>query len=322
MIMKTTPKFLALIAIGNILAAVIASAAESESQSGWEKPDWSISPALLNSSNEDELNPAVRFNGAVRYEPVTECRLRWFAEGRTGGTLALDQNAHSENLFAEVSGGISYNTFRVPEGYRQFPGAEGVLQAETNKVVEHPTFGRFDLGPKLRYETDQPLENQNFTYGVKAGYVLGSKRGWRAFVPSFVAAYERVEVLRSDRFESLGASEDPFYRFSVAGSWNYRIGTLFDDEGWITGLGLHADVRYYLAHDLPSEVKAAGDDEAFYVAGALSYELTDLGFDYLRQAFVRVAHGRLPPSVEDDTMIFIGIVLGPKQSPQPSTPDL
>ena len=71
-----------------------------------------------------------------------------------------------------------------------------------------------------------------------------------------------------------------------------------------------------------SVIRGAGFDESLYVAGTLSYELTDLKFSYLRQIFVTVAHGRQPPATKDATTVFVGLVIGPKLRAHTPAPNL
>ena len=137
-----------------------------------------------------------------------------------------------------------------------------------------------------------------------------------------VAAYDRVEILHSELYQRMGVNEDAFYRFSLSASWNYRIGELISQNRFVTPFGAGFYVRYYNSQNLPSAVNRAGLDESLYVAGTLSYELTDLKFSYLRQFFVTVAHGRQPPATKDVTTVFVGLVIGPKLRAHEPAPNL
>ena len=137
-----------------------------------------------------------------------------------------------------------------------------------------------------------------------------------------MAAYDRVEILHSELYRKMGVNEDAFYRFSQSASWNYRIGELISKNRFVTLLGTSFDVRYYYSHDLPSVIRGTDFDESLYLAGTLSYELTDLKFSYLRQIFVTVAHARQPPATKDATTVFIGLVIGPRLRAHAPAPNL
>ncbi len=60
-------------------------------------------------------------------------------------------------------------------------------------------------------------------------------------------------------------------------------------------------------------VEEAGIDEDVYWAAAVSYELNDypgLSDSIIDAVFLRVSEGRIPPELEDDTTVFLGVVVG------------
>jgi len=308
----------------SLIPATLAAQSVTNTPAAGKDPfstEWKLKPALLHTTEGNLFNPAVRFDADARYDFVPNLGPKGFVEGRTAGTIALESRSHSDPTYAELSGGFTWNTFHLVSKAPAYHGPDD-LNGSNVPMLDYQTFGRFDAGLKARFETDQRMENYNVAYGAVAGYVMSDKNGWRALVPSVVAAYDRVEILHSELYRKMGVNEDAFYRFSLSASWDYRIGELISKNRFVTPLGTGFDVRYYYSHDLPAAIRGAGFDESLYLAGTLSYELTDLKFSYLRQIFVTVAHGRQPPATKDATTVFVGLVIGPKLRGHSQAPNL
>jgi hypothetical protein len=296
--------------IGLSFVISIASMHVSWSADGDVKLAGNIKPSLLHSSKEDSIVPAVKWKASLRYDSSTE--LRAYGVARTEGVLATAARAHSEALFAEIAGGVVFHPIDLqpPEVFT------GDARETTGLGDADRDYGRLDIGMKLRFEADQLLENYNLTYGAEIGYVLPSDRGWQALVPSLYVSYERVEVLESQFFDVRGIADDPFLRFGVASAWKWRpFAGLVRDLELLNPIALHADVRSYYSHDLPTGASQADQRWALYYAGTISYEFTDIGTKWmdkikLRNVYVTAARGRLPPATRDQTMVYVGVVLG------------
>lgn len=295
-----------------IVVLMAFTTAYSEAADSALKSTWNIKPSLLHSSGEDSIVPAAKWNAALRYDSST--KLRTYGMARTEGVVATASDAHSEDLFVEIAGGFVFHPIdlQLPEEFT------GDARDAKERGAADKDFGRLDLGLKLRFETDQPLENYDLTYGAELGYVLASDRRWLALVPSLYASYARVEVLESEFFENRAIAEDSYFRFDIAAAWKWRpFADLVQDIQPLNPITLHADIRFSYSHDLPAGTDQTDYDKALYYAGTISYELTDLNARWvdairLRNVYLTIARGRLPPAVKDQTMIFLGIVLGAK----------
>ncbi len=285
--------------------------------------DWEIKPALLRGSDNHTPDLGARFEASARYFLVPPTGPKGYVQGETHGVLALDQHSQSENIVGEVSAGLTVNTYRPGSGYAAYPGAEGMDNAHTQSPTKHDTWGRFDLAAHARFETDQPFENYDIACGSAVTYVRGSSTGWWSLVPAVAAAYDRVAMLHSELYRDLNADEGTFNRWSVAAAWCCRVGSwVSPGNRIISPLGVALDLRRYHSTDLPSAVEDDGQDDANYVAGSITYELTDRGFQYLRNVYVTVARGRLPPATEDETTVYVGLIVGAKKDRSEPSPSL
>src|ERR1051325_5477962 len=282
------------------------------------KPEGNVKPGLLHGSASDGLAPALKFNGSLRYDLGLDLRddVSMLLESR--GAVASDARANSENLYAAFHFGYSHtfydwnNTGDVPApGERRGRPLPGIEPAGPS--------GLLDVFFKTRFETDQPFNNYNVTYGPHLGFSPGAQSAWTYLIPSSCYVdYQRVEILHSVRNQQLGITDQTFWRFDASAGWYYPVGSqLASDITWLRPIDTQLDFHYYRAFDLPAGARQAGLDDAFYYAGTLGYNLRSLNPDrpssfarFVPYVFLSVGHGRLPPSTRDQTMIYLGIVYG------------
>lgn len=281
-----------------------------------DEPDpWDLSlkvkPSLLHSATDDDYALAGKYRAKATYDWYPWRGPTAFAQLLSEGTVASDADINSENLFAELNGGVA---FQLQQSGTVAPPPDGPRDPNAPPTEPPPSggyrLGRLELSAKVRFETDQSFDNYSVTYGPQVGYFHNNYKGLWVLVPSVYADYQRVEILESSLYQSLGEDEDPFYRFSIVASWDIPIGEkLAPDNRYISPLGAIANVRYYQAFDVPDSIEAGNDDHAWYYELGLNYEFTDLKIRWLRSAYVSVARGRQPPAVENKTMVFVGVVL-------------
>jgi hypothetical protein len=257
----------------------------------------------------------LRWQGRLLYDySPWRGNLTAFAAGQSRGTIATDSHAHSESISAEIDTGLAWQLQQAV----QLGEAPPVGERDPNAPASTPPagggfrFGRIELSAKVGFETDQPLDNYGLTYGPQLGYYHNNEDGLWPFVPSFYLDYQRVDLLDSRYYRDLGLSDDEsFYRFSAIASWQLPVGTwLARDNRYISAIGAIANLRYTRSHDVPDAIEGTGQDESWYYEGGLNYAFTNIGAKLLRSVYVTVAHGRLPPAVEDKTMVFVGVVIG------------
>src|SRR5437016_3755158 len=129
----------------------------------------SIKPSILHGSAEDITAPAVKFDGSLRYNlglnPDDDIAV--YLESK--GAVATDARANSDGLYAAFHFGYSH----------QF--ADWEMVGSTNLTSDRPGArpvlykkdklgGLLDLFFKTRFETDQPWNNYNVTYGPHLGF--------------------------------------------------------------------------------------------------------------------------------------------------------
>lgn len=285
------------------------------------KYDYSIKPGVLSGSAENDLVPALKYSASAKYDWAP-----WkgngtaFAKFRSEGAVATEATANSENLFAELHAGGDFFLGK-PAPVTAPPPAPGNF---TPDMVPPTPEGRKDFGfiegtAKLRFETDQSFENYNVTYGPHIGYVhRNSAKALWPLVPLVQVDFQRVEVLHSEAYEKRGIDEEAFWRYGITAEWNWQAGEqLAQDSRYLRPLGVYGRVSYYQSYDLPKGATRAEFDESTYYAGGLNYAFTKLNLRYLRSAFITVAHGRLPPTIREQTMVFVGVTLGPKLEREP-----
>lgn len=307
--MKTLTSALVL---GLASARLLAGDAAGDTPSPW-KAKFQAKPSLLHGTASDVTAAALRYDTSLRYhyDPWTS-KLTGFAEALSQGTVATDARANTENLFAEIRGGLVYDFYEPPTpAAPPPPGERSPLDVPSTPTGGYD-FGRISLAPNVRFETDQPFENYQLTYGGVLGYGNLKQTGWWALAPSVQAEFQRVEVLYSRYYHQLGVEEDAFYRLGLIASWDWAIGEdLAPNSRFWRPFGLHFDVRFYQSYDLPSGAGIPELRESLYFAGGINYELTGR-LKWIRSVYVTVAHGRLPPATEDETMVYFGVVLGTK----------
>lgn len=222
----------------------------------------------------------------------------------TKGALAVDPDLNTTPLVADAGVTTSINLYRPS---KVVPGEK---PGDYQTVQEGFNCGRLSLGILGGYETDQRLDNRNFTGGVELGYVLTENRGVKALVPSVFVGYDFVVVDHSELQQALG-DDDETRRLRVFSSWKLPVGQ------WLSGpfdpLNAHFDVRYYLSDGTSSTVRALDKDDALYVAGALSYSFGENPlWGFVNSAHVKVANGRIPPVTDDATTVTVGLTLWEK----------
>ncbi|MBT1070615.1 hypothetical protein [Pelotalea chapellei] len=219
----------------------------------------------------------------------------------TKGAMAVDPDLNTTPLTADAGLTTSINLYRPS---KVIPGEQ---PGEFRTLEEGFNYGRLSLSLLGGYETDQRLDNRNFTGGVELGYVLTENQRFKAIVPSIFIGYDFVRVDHSRLQRSLGVNDEDSGRLRLFGSWKFPVGQ------WLPGpfdpLNAHLDIRYYLSSGTPDVIRALDKDDALYIAGALSYSFEKPLLGFVNAAFIRVAEGRIPPVINDVTTVTVGLTV-------------
>lgn len=270
-------------------------------------------PSLLSASSIDDITAALGWEARIRYDYAPSKYGGLWIQGESKGVVATDARANSEGMFASANLGWFHQwepfdsratTNRTPTG-RAIPRLEyrgiGVL---------------LDLSGKVKFETDQPFENYNLVYGPEIGFTPLRRKGFYQLIPTVYAAYQRVDVLQSEAYEARGIADDSFWRLDLHAGWDLDIGTWwFSQVHWLRPVSLGFDVDYYRAFELPNGASEAGFDDGLFYAGTFNYSFRALydgepakWTDWLPLAYVKAGHGRKPPVVDEQTMLYFGLV--------------
>lgn len=279
-----------------------------------------LKAAILYGDDDSDYAPALQYKLGYKYEPAWTAALNGHVRVKSEGTVATDSDVNSENLFAEIEVGTNLELTRTATGPSSNSNAsdEGIgMGFDDRNVKERQHYGNVDLSGTVRFETDQGFDNYNLTYGPRLGYIHrnGSTREdalW-ALLPKVQLGYSRVEVLHSEAFKSKGIDEDAFWRLDGVADWTFHIGKWMDPHTthWYNGVKLAAKIQYSKGYDLPDGAKEADLDEAFYYSGSVYYRFQD-GTDiakWISAVYLTVGEGRIAPQPEEQTQVFLGVVV-------------
>ena len=218
------------------------------------------------------------------------------------GSIATDADLNTKPLKADARLAFAVNLYKAT---RTIPGDK----PKTRKVISQGfDLGRADFSLVGGYETDQPLDNRNYTAGGEAAWIQTRHRGFRGFVPSIYLGYDLIRVDKSQIQEDLGVDDKDSERFRAFAKWKLEVGEWISEP--LDPLKLHLDLRYYKTKSLPDVLNAADQDETTYAAGTLSYSFTGKEpWGIINTVFVRFDDGRIPPAVEDGSTITFGVTL-------------
>jgi len=268
-----------------------------------------LKPALLEQPSAGSFMGGLDFGFKASYRlassPAKTYRRSAFGSFDLQGLLTTDSNHNPRPITVSLGAGGAINLSgpKIAErGPR--PGTEIIKQ---KGFYYGRASGSLDVG----YETDQAGDNRNFIVGAKLGYVFTQPTSWyQDFIPSFVAAYDYVDIDKSQMQEQLGADDGDYQRGMVAASWKFRIGHYGRLPEYLTGLSLHFDLRFYHDFNRSAAIEDADKDQAHYFACSLNYTFKKaLWGNTLTGIYLQFNDGRIPPATDDDTQVFLGVIL-------------
>ena len=274
----------------------------------WEK---SLSPGVLHNDGTvgGALDYRVSLSGNLFPEPadsgdenVSEFQKRLDVRVTSEGSVATDADLNTKPLKADARVTFAINLYKAT---RTIPG-----DTPKSSIVISRGFdlGRADFSLVGGYETDQRLDNRNFTAGGELACVQTRHNGLRGFIPSVFLGYDLIRVDASRVQNDFGVDEKSTERFRAFAKWKLKLG------GWISEsldpLDLHLDVRYYRTRDLPGALDDADLDDARYAAATLRYSFTGKEpWGIINAVFVRIDAGRIPPAADDGSTITFGVTM-------------
>jgi hypothetical protein len=279
-------------------ASVVSSTSAGEA---W-KFDPKFEPAMIDSNATSDKALAARFSLSAERK-IYRDSFDGLMNAVVKGTLMRRANDNPENLTAEVEG-IGRWLFAQDLGAPPSPGSPPPSSSPGLSLPDR----YLQLHATVRFESDQALDNTQLAIGPRVSFVTLQNTGWWWIIPSIHLGYHRVEVFESEQLRKLGEPERSFYRFDAYGSWKWKPFATATQIA-LRNIGLHADLRYYRAFELPTKAERASLDDSFYRAFDLSYALPKS--KHLREVYLRLARGRLPAAKSDARTISIGVVLVP-----------
>lgn len=266
--------------------------------------NYRFQPGLLTA--DSEWTPALSYDVKVTkimWSQPGKQTFRKYLSAHVGirGTLAGDVDLNSEPLLADAGFTTAINLYRPPIV------SLGDQPGEYRTEREGFRWGRLSLSLLAGYESDQSLDNRNFTGGGEIGYALVENQDLKALIPSIFVGYDFVFNDHSDLEQDLGDNDDS-RRARVFASWKLPVGQWI--SGSLDGLNVHFDLRYFKSEGLSKAYRDAEQDEAVYKAGALSYSFgAEPLWGVINAVYVRLANGRIPPVTDNDTTVMVGLTV-------------
>lgn len=233
---------------------------------------------------------------------LTEFRKSFDAYAASEGAIAVDADLNTKPIKAEAKISYAINLYKariVKPGSRP---------KEFKVISKGFDLGRADFSLSGGYETDQQLDNRNYTVSSEAALIQTLHNGLRGLIPSVFLGYDLIRVDKSQSQDERGLDDDSAQRFRAFAQWKLNIGSWISEP--LDPLALHLDLRYYKTEGLPDELDNIGEDEAAYVAGTLTYSFTQkepLGI--INAVFLRLDNGRIPPVTKNASRITVGITM-------------
>ncbi|OEU65195.1 MAG: hypothetical protein BBJ57_05785 [Desulfobacterales bacterium PC51MH44] len=308
-------RFLIYLVLHSLIFGYSAFAQKSLPSEGNEKWKWqrSFSPDTLENDGTwgASLDYKISLTGELFAEPkyvnssgkdITEFRKKLDLRLASEGSVATDADLNTKPLKADARLAFAVNLYKAT---RTIPGDTPKSSTVISKGFD---LGRADFSIVGGYETDQRLDNRNFTAGGELACVQTRHDGLRGFIPSIFLGYDLIRVDTSQIQKDLGVDDRNAERFRAFAKWKLKIG------GWISEtldpLDLHIDLRYYKTESLPDALNNADQDEATYAAGTLKYSFTGKEpWGIINAVFVRIDDGRIPPTTEDGSTITFGVTM-------------
>ena len=166
-------------------------------------------------------------------------------------------------------------------------------------------------------ESDQNQENQIASAGAYFSFRNYTYKDWWQAIPDFSLRMEAAQDLDSEAAALHGSENDSFSRFKAEASHALWLSQLTDVKGgFLEYSSLLLEARYHREFGRTESWKAEGLEEAWY--GAATYSIGGLLWERYKwpvgDIFLRVSTGRLPPNLENDTRIILGINLLPEKA--------
>lgn len=304
--------------VASILFVVLLSCNAAEDEPWYKRISASAKPEILTGSDEDVVAPALSYElGFRKDKSINDNWTKTLIDYgfSTEGTVATDNRANSEGLFAEIHGGVK----RTLSIYGKTGSAEvedtrvntGVFTEDMTEQIDLPFFHLSAVG---RFETDQIFENYSINYGPRLGVIQTRQDELSLWVlmPKLQLDFHRVDILQSRDLEEQGIDEDSFWRLGGEADWRLEVGSwwISTNSLW-NGLGVHARVSHYRGFELPAGAEQADYDESWLYSGGVHFRFKDskVGLGKLRMhfAYVTVSNGRTPPATRDQTSVKVGL---------------
>jgi len=263
-----------------------------------------ISPKMLTSEDFNDWSLGLSYDVVYRWSTLGELS---FGEAEPkvsillNGMVAEDEDLNSEALVSQVMA-----EFSLLGGHAKSTDWSPGMDPNSGKGESKNSddWGRVYGGITARHETIQSFDEQNLAAGFEAGYINTRDKGLFSTIPTVIVAGEYVNGVASD------IEEDTYGRFRAEASLKCSVGTLLFKSNALEPLKLRLNGRYFRAWGMDDELDAAGQDEASYLAVALTYSST-MELSVLKNPvfFIRYADGRIPPNTDDERVVTAGVTL-------------
>ena len=267
-----------------------------------------IKPTLLHPDEGPAFVPALRLTSDASIEREFGRPDRSVvAEYELAVTLSTKPKINPEKAAFDLRGGFEWRLDPVkPVGRRFSPNPnQGGTTPSPSTPRSNLRWGSISAEAAAAFETDEPLDNRQWAYGVRANYTPAFDRAdsqW--WTPHLWIEYRRIEEIGSTLATKIGVPKQKYWRFGSQVFWQINV------PAW-RGLKIIPGFQYYRSTDLALALEARDLDDAYNLSLAFDYAIPESSSwgQYFSAVRLEVADGRVPPATISRTSVALAFTV-------------
>lgn len=267
---------------------------------------FSAKPALLNSSESDDLIFAARLSSKAKKEWELGRPDRFVvAQYDVESTLSTKPRANTEKTSGDVRLGLRWDLDDVQAPVREFPG-RGNHGSEEGVALDRSSFrwGSLSLEFATAFEGTETMSSRQWTSGFRLNYSPAFDRATSQWwMPDLWVDYRLVDE------QGDAAVAQSYWRLGSALYWQFTLADFGVSDGFLQRVKIVPGFRYYRSSDARLAVGDSAD--AFYSSLAFDYAIPEGGSlgRYASAIRVEIADGRIPPATKSATVFSVAIAV-------------
>jgi len=159
------------------------------------------------------------------------------------------------------------------------------------------------------FEGDEPMNNRQWTYGLRFDYTPAlqatSTDWWQPYV---WLDYRRISEISSVASTKVGLPAQDYWRFGSEVYWQWALANWIDG-GFLRNLKIIPGMQYY--HSTASALQRSGLADAHYYSLAIDYAVPrSMGWaKQISGIRLQIADGRIPPVTKSRTTLSIAVTV-------------